>query len=468
MAMPTHLASPRNAIAYVDGTGKDDSSQGARSLSTQLGKLRAEVQESLREIRSVVEATSTRVEEVARQLRDEAQDREISFRKALSQRAKREEVITDVTSFSQKLELSLQATQNSTMEHMEAIVERTRALEERCARHERLLETQQGVAAGKSDEIIVATTSPSSQGNIIRNNERIQQLTYRCDAVKAKCEQTESTLGRLVKRFNTVMGDDEMTKDVIPIKVMADRVEFIQEALEQMSVHMLHERQEREHLGALMSKMAQQVSRPTTPRVIRQSSAVRNHSEDPPPRRIRIGLSSTAAACATAAAVNPPPHAPNVGTSSATAIGSPMTPHAPLAFQARSAAALSAATLAAPGGSVGVLVQGSPILKGRGSPAVPRPVASSPRPAPSLSISTTTLQTTAGQSPRLATRSSVPSYCCREVLAANGGAGAGGAILRTSSQPAMPGQTSPVVSGRAPYVHTYAVQPPLIPSTHRT
>lgn len=421
MAMPSHLSSPR-----VDHGSKDDHS--SRALQPHLDRFRdellAEVQASLRELRD--------------DLRKDALDREITFRKALSQRPKLEEVTAEVASLSRKLELSLQA-----------IADHTNLLDQRCTRHEKaLMEGRQHQHPSKSEDIIVATASPTSQGNIIRDD-RVQELTYRFNSVKAKCDQTESALEHLVKRLNSITGGDDGVKDLLPLTAMADRVEFIQETMEQMNAHVVHERHEREHLSALMSRIVQQISRPSTPRACRLSNplvrnfseepgrsnfTLRNYSEDPPARRIRIGITPSGASASAATSAPVTAHHPTCST----ACGSPMTPHAPLAFQARSAAALASAMLV-PGGSIGVVVQGSPVMRGGGSPGVPPHVASSPRSAPLPAKSVSTAPLHQGQTQhisRFTARGSAPSFAGREVLG-----GGPGAVLRTSSQPAMPGQS---------------------------
>jgi len=198
------------------------------------------------------------IDELVRTLREEAQDREISFTKALSQRPKGEEVLRDISHAAQRFESILQANIENTSNVIEELAARVHRLEEH-SRHE---EVQSSAASGKK------LHSSEFSGPALQN--LLNELREMLEDTHSRCREQEAHTLVLSERLDVLLGkageeQDGEPPEQLPLSAIVERIDCLASAVSHFESStqecLERERKEREVLNRMLSqRLAHEVS----------------------------------------------------------------------------------------------------------------------------------------------------------------------------------------------------------------
>lgn len=216
----------------------------------------------LQEIRASQDELSVRIDGFARKSKEEGHDQHIAFMKALSQRMKREDVISDIASAVQGLERQFQAAHGSTAEILrtlagesEALCARTQSLDQRLARSEEVLGSSLLQDGASQPSLVLSANGVSG--------DRIGEIMHRTDLLLRRSAQQEEEMSRLAGLVGT--GGSSAPSQ---FNAIAERIDCIATALAHLDGGVQdaldRERQNREVLDkALTMRLAQEVAERT-------------------------------------------------------------------------------------------------------------------------------------------------------------------------------------------------------------
>mmetsp|Transcript_1329 Transcript_1329/g.2318 ORF Transcript_1329/g.2318 Transcript_1329/m.2318 type:complete len:504 (+) Transcript_1329:60-1571(+) len=259
---------PPDTAAGCEYAAVKEKQSNAQVVERQSARLSPELEEQLASIQD-------RLDFEVRRLREEAQDREIAFTKALSQRPKGDEVLRDLAHAQKNFEALLDSNNGSTADILQGMNTRVCRLEEHCARQQERSPCSNPEVDLEPLQLDGGLGSPDKDpASPLVKEFRVLTVLDLAEQLRDNCrhsEEQERRVAHLAERLDYLVGANKEVKDgsetpeMMHLPALIERIDCLATALAHLDSgtqeSLDRERREREALHRVLSeRLAQEIS----------------------------------------------------------------------------------------------------------------------------------------------------------------------------------------------------------------